>query len=118
MLSKDEQGAVDIIAAIKRNAAVCTNDIRCVKQSRLGPGCSRPTWLTRLPECDIFCVFNLISQIRVVSRDALKVFHQQHANFAEPMLDRKCISSLIKMLGFANVHPCCKARQMFDRSDA
>jgi hypothetical protein len=31
--------------------------------------------------------FNLISQIGVVSRDALKVFHQQHANFAEPTLD-------------------------------
>ena len=80
-------------------------------------GCSRPTWLTRLPECDIFCVFNLISQIRVVSRDALKVFYQHDANFAEPILDRKYISSLIKMLWFTNVHPCCKARQMFDRSD-
>ena len=70
-----------------------------------------------LPECDIFCVFNLISQIRVVSRDALKVFHQQHANSAEPMLDRKYISTLIKMLGITNVHPCCNLRQMFDRSD-
>ena len=80
-------------------------------------GCSRPKWLTRPPECDIFCVFNLISQIRVVSRDALKVFHQQRANFAEPILDRKYISSLIKMLIIVNVHPWHNAREMFDRSD-
>jgi hypothetical protein len=60
---------------------------------------------------------NLISQIRVISRDALKVFHQQHANFAEPMLDGKHVSSLIKMLGVGNARPWSNAREMFDQSD-
>jgi hypothetical protein len=61
--------------------------------------------------------FNLISQIRVVSRNALKVFHQQHANFVELTLDRRCVSSLIQTLGVGNVRPWCNARQMFDQSD-
>jgi hypothetical protein len=61
--------------------------------------------------------FKLTSQIRVVSRNALKVFHQQHANFAEPMLGGKHISSLIEMLCIGNVRPWSNARKMFDRSD-
>jgi hypothetical protein len=32
--------------------------------------------------------FNLISQIRVVSHDALKVFHEQYANSTEPISNR------------------------------
>jgi hypothetical protein len=61
--------------------------------------------------------FNLISQIRVVSCDGLKVFHRQQARFAEPTLDRKHISTLNRMLANGNVHPCSIARQMFCRSD-
>jgi hypothetical protein len=93
------------------------NFMQLARRSRVVPGprgslaCQNVTFFV---SCKIF---NLISQIRVVSRDALKVFHQQHANFAEPMLDRKHVSSLIKMLGNGNVRPWSIGFQTFDRSE-